>query len=514
MVNQKHFKILQQGTSVWNEWRKNYPEIRPDLKNMDIGILVNREEVELLKKLNMDIMEEWKKKGYNDFTIRAMRLSLGGLRGIDLSNTDLRKCNLWLVDLSYANLSGANLQGAYLRDTIFYRANLKYTNLRESLLRGTILTSACLDETDFSYAEISDPRFLYTDISMAKGLEDGLNRRLTPVINVSTIFLSKGHIPEIFLRNAHVPESLIAFSKSFALKIREDNESSITKSRPLKLFYCYSREDESLRDRLAKHLASLKKEGIIIEWHDREINAGDHYKQQILYNIDTSDIFLAMISPAFINSDYCYSVEMERALAKHIAGETKVVPVILRPTDWHHTPLANFQALPKDGKPIIKWESEDDALLDITNGIRKVAEKLQKKKSIFSPEISVLENKSGTDLLSLGADIEGNPFFWEALEAFRRAVLANPYNMDAWSGMAKAHLYLKQYEDTLLICEKVLNVPTETPLYWSAYHIKASALEGLGRLEEAKQIKEYASMAELEKEKKNENWLFTQRWND
>jgi hypothetical protein len=40
------------------------------------------------------------------------------------------------------------------------------------------------------------------------------------------------------------------------------------------------------------------------------------------------------------------------------------------------------------------------------------------------------------------------------------------------------------------------------------------ALEGLGRLEEAKQIKEYANLAEIEKNKENENWLSDQRRND
>lgn len=32
MANQKHLDILMQGVEMWNKWRKEHPEIHPDLK--------------------------------------------------------------------------------------------------------------------------------------------------------------------------------------------------------------------------------------------------------------------------------------------------------------------------------------------------------------------------------------------------------------------------------------------------------------------------------------------------
>ena len=36
MANQEHLKILQQGVDAWNEWRRENPEIKPDLSGADL----------------------------------------------------------------------------------------------------------------------------------------------------------------------------------------------------------------------------------------------------------------------------------------------------------------------------------------------------------------------------------------------------------------------------------------------------------------------------------------------
>ncbi len=42
----------------------------------------------------------------------------------------------------------------------------------------------------------------------------------------------------------------------------------------LTLFYSYAHEDETLRDRLEKHLSILHRQGLISAFHDRQIVAG------------------------------------------------------------------------------------------------------------------------------------------------------------------------------------------------------------------------------------------------
>jgi tetratricopeptide (TPR) repeat protein len=501
MANQVHVRILQQGANVWNRWRKQHPMIKPNLKGVDLGISGMGQSEEELRR--------W---GLSEDHILAIKLSAEGLQGINLSNSDLRKANLWKVNLCYADLRDANLQGAYLGDTNLSRANLKGANLSRCLLRGTMLNSAFLDETDFSASEIIYTKFQNVDLSTVKGLDTCY--RLDPIINITTLLLSKGRIPEAFLRGASVPRALIIYSQSLALQRneREDNASP-PKQGPLKLFYCYAREDENLRDKLAQHLEPLRREGLIITWYDREITAGRDFKQEILLRIDTSELFLALVSPAFISSDYCNDVELCRALNRHIFGEMRVIPVILRSVDWQRLPLGELLALPKDGKPVTAWKTLDKGLEDVAQGIRTVVKEFQGRKTTFAPEISVLEETKGIELLSLGSNTGSDSFYWEALEAFRRAVHFNPYNMDAWTGMAEAMFSLKKYQDTLLVCERVLQIPTQTPHYWATYTIKAETLERLERFEEAKQVREEGNGIEAERKEESKLWLQHLRFN-
>lgn len=145
----------------------------------------------------------------------------------------------------------------------------------------------------------------------------------------------------------------------------------------VEVFYSYSHKDEELRDQLENHLATLKREGVIKGWHDRAIDAGGKWREEIDDHLDTAHIILLLISADFIASDYCYSIEMGRAMQRHEAGEARVIPIILRPCDWESPPLDELQALPKNALAVISWPNRDEAFRDIAKGIRKVVEKLR-----------------------------------------------------------------------------------------------------------------------------------------
>jgi hypothetical protein len=136
------------------------------------------------------------------------------------------------------------------------------------------------------------------------------------------------------------------------------------------VFFSYSHKDEALRDRLETHLAMLKRQGVIETWHDRRIQAGDEFAGKISEELERADLILLLVSSDFLASDYCYDVEMQRAIERHEASDARVIPIILRPCDWHGAPFGRLQALPKDGRPVVSWPDLDEAFLDITRGIR------------------------------------------------------------------------------------------------------------------------------------------------
>jgi WD40 repeat protein len=158
---------------------------------------------------------------------------------------------------------------------------------------------------------------------------------------------------------------------------------------PVTIFFCYAREDEELLKKLKAHLRPLQRQGLIDVWYDRDISAGSEWEQEIQQHLNTAQIVLLLISPDFMDSDYCYGIEMQRALERHERGEAVVIPVILRPAYWHGKPLGKLQALPTDSKPVTdpEWHNQDRALYDATGGIYKVVEQLMARQDNASSSV-------------------------------------------------------------------------------------------------------------------------------
>ncbi|HYU75264.1 MAG TPA: toll/interleukin-1 receptor domain-containing protein [Ktedonobacteraceae bacterium] len=146
---------------------------------------------------------------------------------------------------------------------------------------------------------------------------------------------------------------------------------------PLDVFFSYAHVDKDWQKKIEASLSTLKRQGFINIWTDRSILAGDEWEAEILGHLDASPIILLLISRSFIDSDYCWNVELTKAMKLHDIGKARVIPIIIRPTDWKETPLFRLQALPKDGKPITTWSNTDKALQDVANGIRMVVEKIR-----------------------------------------------------------------------------------------------------------------------------------------
>ncbi len=119
MANHEHLEILNKGVQFWNTWRKENPEIRPDLYGSHLG-------------------------GRN-------------LSGIDFSGALLRKTNI-----SGANLDNANLTGANLRE-----ADIGGSVLQNAKLNGAILDESNLILTDFQDADLTDVNLMKANLTNA-----------------------------------------------------------------------------------------------------------------------------------------------------------------------------------------------------------------------------------------------------------------------------------------------------------------------------------------------------------
>jgi hypothetical protein len=180
-----------------------------------------------------------------------------------------------------------------------------------------------------------------------------------------------------------------------------------------KIFFCYAHEDKALLKKLQSHLRPLEREGLIQMWFDRDIHAGDEWEQKIDQHLNTADIILLLISPDFMDSEYCYGIEMKKAIERHERGEARVIPIILRSVYWQIASLGKLQALPTDAKPVMSshWHNLDEAFYDVAEGARKVVEQLTGHSSDISSEAAIQTPKpkpllDGDALVEEARDLE------------------------------------------------------------------------------------------------------------
>lgn len=147
-------------------------------------------------------------------------------------------------------------------------------------------------------------------------------------------------------------------------------------TKALSIFISYSHKDEAYKDDLVKHLSPLKRLGLVEEWNDRKIAAGTDWDKVISEKLEKANIIILLISIDFISSNYCFDIEMERALERHEKKEAVIIPVIARNCLWHHTPFAKIQALPKDAKAISSWPDRDDAFTAVADAVKQIAEQM------------------------------------------------------------------------------------------------------------------------------------------
>src|SRR5436190_22120454 len=95
---------------------------------------------------------------------------------------------------------------------------------------------------------------------------------------------------------------------------------------------------------------------------------------QIMDRLKTAQIILLLISADFMASKFCYGIELKEAIERHDANQARVLPIILRPTDWKGAPFAKLKVLPTAGKAVTRWPSHDDAFEDVVQGIREAIE--------------------------------------------------------------------------------------------------------------------------------------------
>jgi len=205
-------------------------------------------------------------------------------------------------------------------------------------------------------------------------------------------------------------------------------------------FISYAQEDESLCEELEKHLKTLQRQNAIASWHDRKIVAGMELKNEIHQHLNRAGIILLMVSPDFIASDYHWTVEVTRALERNASGKARVIPVLLRHTDWEMPPIDKFLPLPRNRQPVKNWSDRDEAFVEIVKEIREEVTRLTANPNYLAEErvttqVDEKRENQATILINEADKLREQGRLEEAVAKYRESLQYNPENVIAHNGL-------------------------------------------------------------------------------
>jgi len=343
VANEQHLRILKQGTDAWNRWRRENPEILPDLIRADLSMVDLR-------------WADLSRACLIEANLSGADLTGANLREADLSKADLSGACLIEANLIWADLSRADLSGACLIEANLSGADLIGANLREADLSKADLSGACLIEANLIWADLSKADLSEADLRLAnlgwanlsgaylsgaligwtvfasvdlrevEGL-DKVHHIGPSTIGIDTIYLSQGEIPEVFLRGAGVPDDFIKYMRSLTGKA-------------LQFYSCFISYSDKDRDFVEHLYKDLQSNGVRTWYFPEDAKCGEYVWGEIDRAIKKYDKVVVVCSQNSLQSGPVLR-EIERALQREDRENNKNIlfPITIDDyvfNEWKH----------------------------------------------------------------------------------------------------------------------------------------------------------------------------------
>jgi uncharacterized protein YjbI with pentapeptide repeats len=282
MANQDHIEILRKGVNYWNDWRKQHPEIIPDLKGAKLS----------------DSNIPWPTENIDKANFRGINFSKSLLDDCRLRGANLRESNLIEAKLRGADLRKANLRGADLT-----RTSLNFTNFTLSNLSNVNLTDALFWETILARVNLRNTH----------GLESC--RHGGPSIIDHRTIKKSGDLPLGFLRGIGLPDSLIDFYSS----LKKTNQY-------YSCFISYSSKDQGFAEKL---YFDLQNKGVRCWFAPEDMEIGADIWDSIDEAITVRDKLLLILSKFSLRS-FWVEDEVKKAFAEEREkGDFVLFPIMI-----------------------------------------------------------------------------------------------------------------------------------------------------------------------------------------
>lgn len=116
----------------------------------------------------------------------------------------------------------------------------------------------------------------------------------------------------------------------------------------LKIFISYAHANHKYMKDLETYLEILKNKKQVSWWFDGNIHPGSNWDNAIRNQLEEADIMIVLLSNAFFRSKYIQGVEMNKARQRLQKGYTKILPILLEPSQEfeNHKWLSSLQTAP------------------------------------------------------------------------------------------------------------------------------------------------------------------------
>jgi TIR domain/SIR2-like domain len=126
-----------------------------------------------------------------------------------------------------------------------------------------------------------------------------------------------------------------------------------------KVFISYSHTDAKHLERLHKHLAPYERMGVLDYWDDTKIGPGVMWRKEIERAISCAKVAILLVSADFLASKFITENELPPLLAAAQGGGANILSVILSPSGFEDSGLAQFQAMNSPSRPLSKMNKND-----------------------------------------------------------------------------------------------------------------------------------------------------------
>ena len=144
-----------------------------------------------------------------------------------------------------------------------------------------------------------------------------------------------------------------------SLNLTSEEEPRTSERVPLRAFLSYSHRDKRAKGILQDNLVTLTRKKMLNTWQDGLIEPGTLWLEEINRNLDRMDVFIGLLTTAFLASDFIQKVELEAARKRLALKNRKFIFVLILVDDISllGLDLAQYQILKPGGKAVTQHAS-------------------------------------------------------------------------------------------------------------------------------------------------------------